>query len=99
MIVGGVFNSGLLAAPMAGATFDYAAVPSHVLRQAQRLQAVSEDFEVALPAAALQFVSRNLAVTRILFGARSAGEVEADVDFATARIDPDLWPALEIARR
>ena len=97
VIAGGVFNSGLLATPVAGATFDYAAAPAELVARAQRLQAVCDGFGVPLPAAALQFVSRHPSVTHTLVGARSAAEIEADVAYADLAIDPALWPALEAA--
>jgi D-threo-aldose 1-dehydrogenase len=97
VIAGGVFNSGLLAAPAAGATFDYAVAAPELVARAQRLQEVCEQFGVPLPAAALQFVTRHPAICRTLVGARSAHEIEADIEFATMEIPPDLWPALESA--
>lgn len=95
VIAGGVFNSGLLANPTVGATFDYAAAPAALVARAQALQAVCEEFLVPLPAAALQFVSRHPAVARTLVGARSAAEVEADVAYADLDIPLELWAELE----
>ncbi len=40
VVVGGVFNSGLLADPKPGATFDYAAAPDELLRLAMELKEV-----------------------------------------------------------
>lgn len=95
VIVGGVFNSGLLANPVVGATFDYAAAPPELVARAQALQAVCEEFLVPLPAAALQFVSRHSAVARTLVGARAAAEIEADVAYADLDIPDELWGELE----
>jgi len=97
VIAGGVFNSGLLANPSVGATFDYAAAPAELVARAQRLQAVCEQFGVPLPAAAIQFVGRHPAITMTLVGARSVAEIEADVTYAELEIDPSLWAALESA--
>ena len=44
---------------------------------------------VALGAAALQFAMRHPAVTTVLVGARSAAEVDLDVEFAATAIDDD----------
>lgn len=95
VIAGGVFNSGLLANPVVGATFDYTAAPTTLVARAQALQAVCEEFLVPLPAAALQFVSRHSAVARTLVGARSAAEIEADVAYADLDIPAELWAELE----
>jgi D-threo-aldose 1-dehydrogenase len=95
VIVGGVFNSGLLARPEVGATFDYAAAPSELVERARRLQAVCAEFDVPLPAAAIQFVLRHPGVTRVVIGARSPAEIVDDVGYATATLPPALWPVLE----
>ncbi len=94
-IAGGVFNSGLLANPSVDATFDYATAAPSLVSLAQRLQSVCGQFGVPLPAAAIQFVGRHPAITMTLVGARSAAEIEADIDYALLPIDPALWEALE----
>ncbi len=95
VVLGGVFNSGLLARPEVGATFDYETAPVELVDQARRLQAVCAEHGVPLPAAAMQFVSRHPAVSTVLFGARSPQEVAADVAFAAMPLPDALWPALE----
>jgi D-threo-aldose 1-dehydrogenase len=95
VIVGGVFNSGLLARPEVGATFDYVAATPALVERARALQLVCESFGVPLPAAAVQFVMRHPAVSTVLVGARSASEINDDVDYANASLPDDLWPALE----
>ncbi|MEI8240548.1 MAG: aldo/keto reductase [Actinomycetota bacterium] len=94
VIVGGVFNSGLLATPEVGATFDYAEAPTELVERARAMQSVCKEFDVPLPAAAIQFVLRHPAVTRVVVGARSPAEVVDDVGYAQAAIPAELWPAL-----
>jgi D-threo-aldose 1-dehydrogenase len=81
-----------------GATFDYAAAPDALVARAVEMQRVCADFGVALPAAAMQFGRRHPAVSTVLFGARSAAEVVADVAYAAAALPDELWPALEAIR-
>jgi D-threo-aldose 1-dehydrogenase len=95
VIAGGVFNSGVLANPAVGATFDYAAAAPELVERAQRMQTVCERFATPLPAAAIQFVGRHPAITMTLVGARSVAEIEADISYAELTIDPALWEALE----
>ena len=57
VVIGGVFNSGLLADPRPGATFDYAPAPPELVERAGRLQAVCARHGVPLRAAALAFPS------------------------------------------
>lgn len=69
-VVGGVFNSGLLADPKPGATFDYAAAPNELLCAAVELKEIYELRRVPLRAAALRFPSGRPAVANVLVGAR-----------------------------
>lgn len=94
VVVGGVFNSGLLADPKPGATFDYAPASSQLLNRALSLQAVCEQYGVPLRAAALQFPLAHPAVASVLVGARSAAEAEDAAAMAQLDIPADLWSAL-----
>jgi D-threo-aldose 1-dehydrogenase len=95
VIVGGVFNSGVLADPDGDASYDYAPAGSHVVARARDLRARCAAHGVALPAAALQFARRHPAVTTVVIGARSAAEVELDAGFASAAVPETLWPELD----
>jgi D-threo-aldose 1-dehydrogenase len=90
VILGGVFNTGVLIDPDAHPTYDYAAAPHRVLERARRLRAVCEARGIALGAAALQFTMRHPAVTTVLVGARSASEVDLDAGFAAMSLDDDV---------
>ena len=94
VVIGGVFNTGILIDPEASPTYDYAAAPSAVIEHARRLRAVCEAHGIALGAAALQFAMRHPAVTTVLVGARSASEVELDVSHAAARIEDAVFDEL-----
>jgi D-threo-aldose 1-dehydrogenase len=91
--VGGVFNSGILADPKPGSSFDYHAVGSNAepLQRALRMQAVCERHGVPLASAAIQFPLGHPAVGAVLAGMRSAAEVEQNVAHFTRRIPIDLW--------
>ncbi|MEU3505417.1 aldo/keto reductase, partial [Streptomyces hundungensis] len=62
VVVGGVFNSGLLADPRPGATYDYAAAPPELVERALKIKAVCAAHGVPLRAAALAFPLRHPAV-------------------------------------
>jgi D-threo-aldose 1-dehydrogenase len=94
VIVGGVFNSGLLAAPKRGAYDDYAPAAPERLARAQTLARVCAGHGVALGAAALQLVAAHPAVTSILVGARSPDEVEECCTWLRAPVPRELWDAL-----
>jgi D-threo-aldose 1-dehydrogenase len=95
VVLGGVFNSGILANPHAAATFNYRAVPDEVLHRATGIQQVCDDHAVHLRAAALQFPTAHPAITSILIGARNAREVRDAVIEAAIPIPADLWRELK----
>lgn len=99
VIAAGVFNSGVLAEPGAGATYDYVAAAPEVVARAQALAAVCRRFGVPLRAAALQFPARHAAVSTVLTGARTAAEIEENARLFEQPLPPELWPALEEAAR
>ncbi|MFJ7147527.1 aldo/keto reductase [Streptomyces sp. NPDC100445] len=94
VVIGGPFNSGLLADPTPGATYDYTRAPAHLLERALRLEALAARHGTTLRAAALAFCAAHPAVASVLVGARSAAEVHDCADrFATAVPDA-FWREL-----
>ncbi|MFI1209792.1 MULTISPECIES: aldo/keto reductase [Streptomyces] len=94
VVVGGVFNSGLLTDPKPGATYDYAPAPPHVRDRALRMKAVTEAHGVPLRAAALRFPFGHPAVASVLSGARSAEEVRDTVDQLRRTMPTAVWDGL-----
>jgi D-threo-aldose 1-dehydrogenase len=91
VLIGGPFNSGLLAGQ---AKYDYGAVPAAVRERAEALATVCAEFEVPLPAAALQFPLAHPAVANVLSGMRSPDQVRRNVDWLRQPIPGALWRAL-----
>jgi D-threo-aldose 1-dehydrogenase len=94
VVVGGVFNSGLLADPRPGATFDYAPAAPELVDRAVRLAEVCARHGTSLRAAALAFPFGHPAVTSVLVGARSAAEVEDAVTSFERPVPDALWADL-----
>ncbi|ROQ77719.1 D-threo-aldose 1-dehydrogenase [Streptomyces sp. CEV 2-1] len=94
VVVGGVFNSGLLADPRPGATYDYAAAPLKLLDRALRLKAVTEGHGVPLRAAALHYPLTHPAVAGVLVGTRSPDEVRDAAALLRKPVPDDLWDEL-----
>jgi D-threo-aldose 1-dehydrogenase len=94
VVVGGVFNSGLLADPRPGATFDYAPAPPELVDRAARLAEVCARHGTPLRAAALAFPFGHPAVTSVLVGARSAAEVQDAVACFEWPVPGELWAEL-----
>ena len=95
IIAGGVYNSGILADPRAGAKFDYEAAPPALVAEAQRLDRMCAAHGVPLKAAAIQFPLTHQAVAAVLTGARSADELRDNVAMFETPLPPDLWNALD----
>ncbi len=95
VILGGVFNSGILADPESSPRYDYSAAPPAVLERARTLSRLCKRHGVDLPTAALGLAMRHPAVTTVLVGARSALEVETDAALANSEIPDELWAELE----
>lgn len=95
VIIGGPYNSGILAGPVAeGATYDYAAAPPEVVARARRIEAVCRRHGVDLPVAALQFPLAHPAVCSVIPGALSRAEVEENITRMHRPIPTALWEEL-----
>jgi D-threo-aldose 1-dehydrogenase len=97
VIVGGVYNSGVLAAPVPGATYDYQPASPKVLARAQAMERICARYDVPLRAAALQFPLGHPAVASVLVGMRSPEEAADAIAMASVRIPGGLWRDLAAA--
>jgi D-threo-aldose 1-dehydrogenase len=97
VVIGGVFNSGLLADPAPGARYNYAAAPPALLDRARRMQRITESHGVPLRSAALRFPSGHPAVASVLVGARSAAQVRDAAAEAARPQPPAMWAELRAA--
>jgi D-threo-aldose 1-dehydrogenase len=95
VLAAGVFNSGILAGPDGGGTYNYAPAPPAVAARVRQLRDACARHGVPLPAAALQFTLRHPAVTAAVVGARSPEEITADVSYLSTPIPDALWAELE----
>jgi D-threo-aldose 1-dehydrogenase len=96
VIAGGPYNSGILAVgPREGATFNYRAAAPEMLEKARRIHAVCERHDVPLRAVALQFILAHPAIASVIPGARSAAEVEENVQLVAHPIPAELWAQLQ----
>lgn len=96
VLAAGVFNSGVLARPEPAddATFDYLPADREIIERARRMARVCREYDVSLPAAAVQFPLLHPAVASVVLGMQTPQEVADDVTAATAAVPPDLWGRL-----
>jgi D-threo-aldose 1-dehydrogenase len=94
IVVAGVFNSGILANPVKGATFDYEEASDELIARALRIREVLDGHEVSLRAAAMQFPFQHPAVKTVLVGCRSQEEVLSNIDEFNKPIASQVWTDL-----
>ncbi|MFI6324064.1 aldo/keto reductase [Nonomuraea sp. NPDC050556] len=94
VMAAGVFNSGMLATPEPGTTFDYVPASAEIMERARKIAAVCERYDVALPQAAMAFPLRHAAVSSVVLGARSPAEVRANAALWSRPVPEELWEEL-----
>jgi D-threo-aldose 1-dehydrogenase len=95
VMVGGVYNSGVLANPTLESTYDYVKVTPEILKRALDIKQLLADFHVPLTAAAIQFPLRHPAVTCVVTGSRSVKELTSNISDFDMDIPDAAWNALE----
>jgi D-threo-aldose 1-dehydrogenase len=94
LVIGGVFNSGILATgPVPGAYFDYVEANADIAGRVRAIDALAAEHDVRLAEAALQFPLRNSAVSSVLVGAADPEIVRQNVAALSVPIDPALYEA------
>ncbi|NHK26472.1 aldo/keto reductase [Parvularcula flava] len=97
VIVGGPFNSGILAADLEddNLPYNYEQAPAPVIERSRRIKQVCNAHDVRITAAALQFPLAHPAVTSIIPGLANIEEVTQAYDDIRAAIDGSLWTDLK----
>jgi len=96
VVVGGGFNSGILATgARPGAKYNYAPAPADVMQKVARIEAVCAAHDVPLPAAALQFVVAHPAVPAFIAGTRTVAQLRQNLAWFSHPIPPDFWAELK----
>jgi D-threo-aldose 1-dehydrogenase len=98
IVVGGPYNSGILATGVASGAplyFDYEPAPEHVVERVRRIEAVCVQHGVPLAAAALQFPLAHPLVASVIPGLDSAERVRQALAFYRYEIPAALWRDLK----
>jgi D-threo-aldose 1-dehydrogenase len=100
LVLGGVFNSGILATgPVPGATFDYAAASADVRAAVTRLQQQAESLGMSLPQAALLFARTHPAAASVLIGTASATLLTRNLAMARASVPAAFGQVFDVPAR
>ncbi|RDD69495.1 aldo/keto reductase [Paracoccus versutus] len=96
VVVGGGFNSGILATgAKPGAKYNYAPAPAEIMDRVAKIEAVCAEYDVPLPAAALQFVVAHPAVPSFCAGTRTVRQLEQNLAWMDHPIPAEFWQALK----
>jgi D-threo-aldose 1-dehydrogenase len=95
ILAAGVFNSGVLADPRPGATYDYEPATAELISRAEAIRATLDEVGVPLTAAAVQFPLRHPAVGAVVIGARHRDELLANIADFDREVPEKCWQVLE----
>lgn len=94
ILLGGLYNSGILANPTTSAKFNYQDADAALVARALELDALCRKHGTELKAAALQFCMAHPAVTVAVMGARNAGEVADNMAMTEKAVPAAFWQEL-----
>lgn len=95
-IIGGVFNSGILATgPVPGATFNYMEAPEDVRSRVGKMQDVAAAAGTDLATAALQFPFHEPVVASVLLGTTKASSLKRNMASLETRLDKSIFAGFE----
>ncbi|QZY50921.1 aldo/keto reductase [Leucobacter tenebrionis] len=96
VILGGVYNSGILATgPRDGAKFNYSPAPREVLDRAARLETICRRYDIPLAAAALQFAAAHPVVASVCIGSRRPEQQAQTAEYASLAVPSALWEEMQ----
>ncbi|WP_457581770.1 aldo/keto reductase [Ensifer canadensis] len=96
LIVGGVFNSGILATgPVEGAHFDYMPASAEVREKVGAMERIARAHGVPLAAAAMQFPLDNPVVASVLLGTAKPESLRRNIDALQHRLPKGDFSAFE----
>lgn len=94
ILLGGIYNSGILANPRTSAKFNYEDADAALVARALELDELCRKHGTELKAAALQFCMAHPAVTVAVIGARNAAEVADNIAMSERTVPPTFWQEL-----
>jgi D-threo-aldose 1-dehydrogenase len=98
LAIGGVYNSGILAAPKNGRKiFNYADAAPEIVMKVEALRDVCDDYDVPLAAAAIGFPMRHPAVTCVVIGANTPAQVRQNAEWFNTELPQAIWADIDEA--
>lgn len=97
VILGGPFNSGILASGVSGAGpfyYNYEPAPQAIIQRVARLETLCKQFDIPLAAAALQFPGAHPQVCSVIAGLASPQQVVQAMQWMQHDIPAEFWSVL-----
>lgn len=96
IIIGGAYNSGILATgAIEGAHYNYAPAPPEIMEKTRKIETVCARFNIPMKAAALQFPFGHPTVVANIPGVKTKERFEENLSLFTYPIPADFWAALK----
>ena len=98
VILGGVFNSGILATgAINNSKYNYTPAPKNILEKVRKIEAICQSYSIPLPTVAMQFCLGHPQVSSLALGAVSPNEVKLNIAGVKTTIPDSLWSDLKTA--
>lgn len=95
-VIGGVFNSGIMATgPIAGATFDYMEAKPDIRTKVAAMEKIAKDAGTDLATAALHFPFEEPVVASVLLGTAKTSSLQRNLEALEKPFDKSLFPRFE----
>lgn len=97
IIIGGAYNSGILATGTKAEEtpyYDYAPAPQSIIDKVSKLEVLCQQYQLPLPAVALQFPLAHPAVASVIPGMGSTHRVAQTIALFNTSIPTEFWTAL-----
>ena len=97
IVVGGAYNSGILATGVSGkgpSNYNYVPAPDDVVRKVAAIEGLCTEFSIPLAAAALQFPLAHPAIASVIPGIGNVRRIDQTLNLFATKIPDEFWSAL-----
>ena len=96
IILGGVFNSGILAKGIGeDVTYFYQTIPDQIKIKYSKILEICDRFNVSVPSVALQFCYANKYISSMVIGMDREEQINNNIANLSTKIPNDLWEELK----
>ena len=94
VILGGVFNSGILAKGENNSTFFYQPTPQKIKKRYIEIKKICENFNISIQSVAIQFAHKPKVVESIVIGMDNIKQINNNINYFENEIPDELWSEL-----